>query len=125
MVVAVPAQVEPASGPPLAFLGTFLLGWAFFSFTAQVAATFFLGDVPWRRAVVVGIVPAIVNVALISYRPVSILLVALAFDFAAVHAVYRLRYRTAALVTVLHAAASIALGVTVTYLLALFATAPG
>ena len=120
-----PLQVEPAAGGVLAFVGTFLFGWAFFTFTAQIAATFFLGDVPWRRAVVVGLVPAVVNLALIRYQVALILAIALVADFVAIHMVYRVRYRTTALVTLLHAAASIALSVPLTYLIGLLGTAPG
>ncbi|MFB6135141.1 MAG: hypothetical protein ABEJ04_00090 [Halobacteriaceae archaeon] len=119
------APVEPSSGGPLAFLGTFLLAWALFAFTAQVAATYLLGDVPWRRAVAVGVVPAVVNVALVRYSPAVIAAVALGGDFLAVHLVYRLRYRTAAAVTLLHAAMAVAFAVALSYLAALLGTAPG
>jgi hypothetical protein len=115
----------PDAGGPLAFLGTLLLAWLFFSFTAQVAATYLLGDVPWRRALVVGSVPAVASAALIRYPPGVVLAVAVAADFVAVHVVYRVRYRTAGLVTVGHVVAAISLGVPLAYLATLLSTAPG
>lgn len=119
-----PLQATPTTGGPLAILGTVLLSWAFFSFTAQVAATFFLGDVPWRRAGIVGAVPALTVTALISYPPAVILPVALGADLVAIQMVYRVRYRTAALVTAMHGVAAISLGVPLAYLLELLGTAP-
>jgi hypothetical protein len=120
-----PAQsVAPAQGTPSAVLATLLLAWLFFTFTAQIAATYLLGDVPWRRAAVVGAVPAVVTMALIRYHPAVILAVALAADFAAVQATYRLRYRTAALVTLAHGVASVALAVPLANLAELLTTAP-
>jgi len=113
-----------APGTPLAYLGTFVVSWALFAYAAQVAATFVLGDVPWRRAALVGVVPAAVNVALVRWQVPVIVAVALAADFAAIRAVYRLRYRTAAFVTGMHAVVAVILGVGVTYLLELVATAP-
>jgi hypothetical protein len=123
MAVAV-AQIEPVQGGPLAFLGTVLVGWLFFSFTAQIAARYLLGDVPWKRALAVGAVPAVTTVALGRYGVVLIAAVSLAVDAAAIHAVYRVRYRTAGLVAVGHYVASVLLAALVAYLLALFSTAP-
>lgn len=117
-------QVEPVAGGPLAFIGTFLISWAMFTYAAQVAASFFLGDVPWRRAVVVGLVPAIVNVALVRYETLLILFVGLVADFVAIRLVYRLRYRTTAAVTVMHVAVSVIFAVVLAYLGALLSTAP-
>jgi hypothetical protein len=115
---------ELATGTPLAFLGTLLVSWALFAYAAQVAATFFLGDVPWRRAALVGVVPAVVNVALVRWSVPVIVAVALLADFAAIRTVYRLRYRTAALVTVMHAVVAIVLGIGIVYLFRLLGTAP-
>ncbi|MFB6119806.1 MAG: hypothetical protein ABEJ68_01670 [Halobacteriaceae archaeon] len=124
-MVPVAQSVAPAAGDVTAYVGTLLLAWAFFTFTAQIATTYFLGDVPWRRAAVVGVVPAVVTMALIRYPPALILGIALAADFAAVHGIYRLRYRTAALVTLGHIVASVALAVPLANLFELFTTAPG
>jgi hypothetical protein len=125
MVPHTPAAVAPTPGTPLALVGTLALAWAFFAFTAQAAATYFLGDVPWRRSLAVGAVPAVVTMALIRYHPAVILAVATAADLAAVHVVFRLRYRTAALVTLGHVVASVALAVPLANLAELLASAPG
>ncbi|MFB6105210.1 MAG: hypothetical protein ABEJ57_09075 [Halobacteriaceae archaeon] len=124
MVAPLVASV-PAFPSPLAVLGTFLLYWAVYAYAAQVAATFFLGDVPWRRALLPGLVLATVNVALVRYSPAVVVPVALAADFATIHVVYRLRYRTTVAVTVLHAAVAVAFTVVVAYALTLLSTAPG
>lgn len=124
-MVASPLQVQPTPGGPLAFLGTLVVGWLFFSFTAHAAATFFLGDVPWKRALVVGAVPAVVTTLLVRYPPALIIGVGLAADFAAFHVVYRIRYRTTALVVALHYTVSLALVLLVANLRALLSTAPG
>ena len=118
-------QVAPAPASPLALIGTFLLGWAFFAFTAQIAASFFLAEAPWRRAVVVGLVPAAASTALVRFDPVVILAVGLAADAAAIHLIYEVRYRTTAMMTALHYAATVAIVLLVANLLALFSTAPG
>jgi hypothetical protein len=117
--------VEPAAGTVPQFIATFVAGWLLFSFTAHAAATYVLGDVPWKRAFVVGLAPAVVTVALVRYNPAIILGVGLAADFVAVHAVYRVRYRTTAIVVVMHYVVSLALVLLAANLLALLGTAPG
>jgi hypothetical protein len=117
-------QVQPAPGTLVQYVGTLVGGWLLFAFTAHVAATYVLGDVPWKRALLVGVAPAIVTVALVRYNPAIIIAVSLAADFAAVHAVYRVKYRTAALVVVMHYVVSVALVVLAANLLALLSTAP-
>lgn len=122
---AVLAAVEPAAGTAVQFAGTLLGGWLLFAFTAHVAATYVLGDVPWRRAAIVGVVPAVVTVVLVRWSPLVIVPVTLAADFAAFHVVYRVKYRTAALVTVVHYVVSLAIVLLVANVLALLSTAPG
>lgn len=121
----VPLQVQPTPGGPLAFVGTLVVGWLFFSFTAHVAASYVLGDVPWRRALAVGAVPAVATLALGRFATAVIIVVALLADVAAFHVVYRVRYRTAAVAAVFHYVASLALVLLVTYGLGLLGTAPG
>lgn len=123
--VLLPLQTQPTPGTLTQFAGTLLAGWLLFTFTAHVAATYVLGDVPWKRAFAVGIVPAIVTVALIRYSPLLIVAVGLLADFAAVHVVYRVKYRTAGLVVVMHYVVSLALVLLAANLLALLSTAPG
>jgi hypothetical protein len=117
--------VDPAAGTVPQFLATFVVGWLLFGFTAHVAATYILGDVPWKRAFVVGLAPAVVTLALVQYNPLVIIAVGLAADFVAVHAVYRVKYRTTALVVVMHYVVSLALVLLAANLLALLGTAPG
>lgn len=117
-------QVQPAPGTLGQYVGTLVGGWLLFAFTAHVAATYMLGDVPWKRALLVGVAPAVVTVVLVRYNPAIIIAVSLAADFAAVHAVYRVKYRTAALVVVMHYVVSVALVLLAANLLALLSTAP-
>ena len=122
---ATDAVVEPGAGTPLQYVATFVGGWLLFGFTAHAAATFVLGDVPWKRGFLVGLAPAVVTVALVRFDPLIIVALGLAADFAAVHAVYRVRYRTTAFVVVMHYTVSLALVLLVANLLALLGTAPG
>lgn len=119
------AQVQPAPGTLGQYVATFLGGWLLFTFTAHVAATYILGDVPWKRAVLVGLAPAVTTIALVRYTPLVIVAVSLAADLAAVHVVYRVKYRTAALVVVMHYVVSLALVLLAANLLAILRTAPG
>ena len=123
--VAAAGAVEPSAGTPLQYVATLVGGWLLFGFTAHAAATFVLGDVPWKRAFLVGLAPAVATVALVRFDPLLIVAVGLAADFAAVHAVYRVRYRTTAFVVVMHYTVSLALVLLVANLLALAGTAPG
>jgi hypothetical protein len=121
----VPLVVQPSPGTVTQFVGTFLAGWLLFSFTAHAAATYVLGEVPWKRAFLVGLAPAVVTVALVRYSPLVIVAVGLTADLVAVHAVYRVKYRTALLVVVMHYVVSLALVLLAANLLALLGTAPG
>lgn len=120
-----PEPVAPAPADPVAFVGTFLLGWAFFAFTAHVAASFFLPDPAWQRALLVGLAPAAVSMALIRFPPAVIVALGLAADAVAVHSVYEVRYRTTAGMVVVHYAATVALVLVLANLVALLSTALG
>lgn len=121
----VPALASVPDFPsPIALLGTTLLYWVVYAYAAQVAATFILGDPPWRKAAAVGAVFAVVNVVLIRFDPLIILPVALLGDFIAFRILYQVRYLTTALLTVFHAAVSVAFTVAVAYVLTLLSTAP-
>lgn len=112
-------------GGALAIVGTFLLTVGFYALTAHIAARYVLGDVPMKRAVVVGVVPAIVTFVLQQYGPAVVLPVAALSDFLAIHTVYRLKYKTAGIVAVVHYTVSVLLGLTLYNLVRLLATAPG
>lgn len=123
-VPPVALQVAPEPGTPLAFLGTYVATALFFSLTAHLAARYVLGDVPPARALVVGAVLALVAVALVRFPPPVILLAALVVDFLAIRTVYRLAYRTTALVTVVHYTVTLLGGLVITYGLRILSTAP-
>ncbi|WP_135824736.1 DUF7473 family protein [Halorussus ruber] len=111
--------------PIVALVGTFLLAVLFYSVTAHIAARYVLGDVPITRAFLVGVVPAVISFALEAYQnPAVIIAIALAADFFAIRAVYRLRYRTAGVVALAHYTVSALFGITIFNLVRLLGTAP-
>ena len=124
-VPVAPAQLSPASGPPRAYLGTFLLAASFYAVTAHIAARYVLGDVPVRRAVLVGVVPAAVGLALQQYGPATVIAVSVVADYIAIRYVYRLSLRMAAGVSVVHYTVSAILGITLFNLIRLIGTMPG
>ncbi|EMA48994.1 MULTISPECIES: DUF7473 family protein [Halococcus] len=116
-------QVSPTTGGPLAYLGTFLLAAGAYALTAHIAARNVLGDVPLRRAGVIGLVLAVIVVALQQYGLIAFV-VAIAVDFALIRYVYRLRLRTTGLVTLVHVVVSILLLFVVLSAYRLIGTAP-
>ena len=119
------AQLDPATGPPLAVLGTFLVAAGFYALTAHLAARYVLGTVPVRPALGVGVVLAAVALALRSFGPAPVIAASLAADVAAIKGLYRLAWRQTALVAVVHYTVSAILGITLFNLVRLLATAPG
>lgn len=117
-------QTAPTTGGLLAYLGTFVLAAAVYSLTAHIAARNVLGDVPARRALLVGPGPAAVSVLLQQYGVLAFV-VALALDFVLIRYVYRLRLRTASLVTVIHLVVSVLVLFVVLSAFRLVGTAPG
>jgi hypothetical protein len=110
---------DPAAGTLLQFAGTFVVAALFYALTAHVAARFVLGDTPVRLALLVGLAPALASILLQRYDFLVVAGAALLLDFAAFHAVYRIRYRTAAIVTVMHFTVSVILGVALSAILTL------
>ena len=105
-----------------AVLGTALIGAVFYGITAHVAARYVLGDVRIEQGLVVGAVPAIVLVAgsqLAGTGGVQALVVALALvgDYLAIYRIYDLDRRRAGVVTLVHYAVSVLLGVVLVSLL--------
>ncbi len=119
------AQLDPASGPPLAVAGTFLLATAFYALTAHVAARYVLGEVPVPPAVGVGVVLAALSLLLRAYGPAVVIATSLAVDVAAIRTLYGLGWRPTAAVALVHYAVSAILGLTLFNLVRLLATAPG
>lgn len=118
------AQPDPAAGPPLAVLGTFLLATGFYALTAHVAARYVLGSVPVGPAVGVGVVLAIVALVLRSLGPAPVIAASLTADVAAIRALYGLDWRPTAAVAVVHYTVSAILGITLFNLVRLLGTAP-
>ena len=109
----------------VAIVGTFLLTVVFYSITAHIAARYVLGSVPIRLAFAVGLVPALISFLLQQYGGVVVIVLAAAADFVAIQAVYRLKYRTAGLIAVVHYTVAALLGLAIFNLVRLLATAPG
>ena len=107
-----------------AVVGTFVVATAFYAVTLHVAARYVLGDVPVSRAILVAPVPAVVTFALQQYGPAVVILVAAGGDLVAIRTVYRLKYRTAGLVAVVHYTVSALLGIALFNLVRLLGTAP-
>ncbi|WP_049998113.1 DUF7473 family protein [Halococcus sediminicola] len=124
MTASALAQVSPAAGSALAYVGTFLLAAGVYSLTAHIAARNVLGDVPPKRALLVGPVPAAISLLLQQYGPLAFLL-AIATDFVLIRYVYRLKIRTTALVTFVHLVVSILVLFVVLSAYRLAGTAPG
>lgn len=111
-------------GGVIAIVGTFLLTVFFYAVTAHIAARYVLGDVPVSRALAVGVVPAVVSFLLQQYGPAVSILVAAGADLVAIQAIYRLKYRTAAIVALVHYTVAAILGITIFNLVRLLSTAP-
>lgn len=111
--------VDPAAGTLLQYVGTFVAATLFYAITAHVAARFVLGETPLKLALGVGVAPALASILLQQYGFLVVAPAALLLDFAAFHALYRIRYRTAAIVAVMHFAVSVVVGVALSTLLAL------
>lgn len=118
------AQPDPATGPPLAVLGTFLLTGAFYALTAHIAARYVLGDVPVKPALGVGLVLAVVALLLRSFGPAPVIAVSLAIDVGAIKSLYRRNWRHTLLVAVAHYTVSAILGITLYNVVRLLGTAP-
>jgi uncharacterized membrane protein len=110
-------QVDVTGGGPLALLVTFLVTTLFYAVTLHLAATFFIGDVPSQKAATVAPAPAAVSILLQQYGLRSSLLVGVAIlgtltaDLLAVSVVYRLKFRSAVPLVLLHFAFAAALGI--------------
>ncbi|MFC5971427.1 hypothetical protein ACFPYI_08810 [Halomarina salina] len=116
----IPAQVDVTGGGVLAIVVTFLAAWLFYSIALHLAATFFLGEVPTQRAATAAFAPALFSMLLqlgqIGGRDIPIaVFIVLTFLAAlfAIHLVYRLRWSSAAMLTLLYFAFSFALGLAV------------
>lgn len=108
----------------LAFAASFLLVAAGFCVTLHVAARYVLGDVRIGRALA-GVVPALVVFAMtLLGRPLAGAAIAIAADVVAVQRVYRVRYRIAGLITLVHFTVSVIAAFTIRNAALLLETAP-
>jgi len=118
------AQLDPSTGGPLAFFGTFLVFAVLYGLTLHVAARYVLGDVPLKRAFAVGAALAVASLLLQRYGPAVSIVATLALDAFLISAIYRLSWRSTALVAVVHYTVTVIAGVTLVNVLALLSTAP-
>ena len=125
MVPPVVAQTTVAD--PLAVAASFGLFALALSATAHVAARNVLGDVPVRKALLVGPVPAAISYAagVFDLSPLLLLLVAIAVDGVIITRVYEQRARTGAYITLIHFVVTVIVGAVLFGLLALLSSAPG
>lgn len=107
-------------------LGTLALFALYLSLTAHLAARNVLGDVPARRALYVGPLPAAVGVAgtALSLPALLTLPAALAVDAAVVHRVYDRERRLSAYVTLVHFVVSVLIGIVIVGIAVLWASRP-
>lgn len=102
-------QASPVGGGPLALVVTFLLAVVFYAVTLHLAATFFIGDVPSQYAARAAVVPAVVSFALQQWGPAVTLVATLLSDVVAVTWSYKIRWRAAVVLALLHLAFLVAL----------------
>jgi hypothetical protein len=119
-----PAQLDLATGTLVAFLGTFLVAAAFYTGTLFIAARYVLGDAPLSRAAIVGATLAAASLPLQRYEPAIVIVTTLGLDAFAISAVYRLSWKSTALVAVVHYTVAVILGITLFNLFALLQSAP-
>jgi hypothetical protein len=113
----IPAQTDVTGGGVLAIVVTFLVAWLFYAVALHLAATFFLGEVPSQRAAAAALAPALFSMLLQlgqvgggSIPIAAFILVSFAAALYANHLVYRLRWVTATMLTLLYFAFAAALG---------------
>lgn len=119
------AQLDPATGGPLAYVGTFLAATAFYGLTLHIAARYVLGDVRVTQAFTVAPALALVSILLQQWGPAVVAVVTVSVAYAAVHAVYDLSHKMTAFVTLIYYTVSVILGVLIYNLVFLAGRAPG
>jgi hypothetical protein len=120
----VPLQTDVTGGGPLALVLTFLLTALFYAVTLHLAATFFIGEVPSQRAAYASVPPALVSILLQQYGRTDagagldpsllvglVVLATLVADLLAISFVYRLKFRSALPLVLIHFAIAAILGI--------------
>ncbi|MFC4988998.1 MULTISPECIES: DUF7473 family protein [Saliphagus] len=118
------AQIDPAAGGPIAYLGTVLLATLFYGVTLHIAARYVLGDVPVRRAFTVAPLLGVFSLALQRAGPAITAAVTVAVAYVAIHVVYDLSHRLTALVAVIYYTVAFLVGLVVVNVLTLLGGAP-
>ena len=126
-------QTDVTGGGLLALVVTFLLTTLFYAVTLHLAATFFIGEVPSQNAAYAAVPPAVVSILLQQYGRtdaaagidpsllVGLVIVAtLLADLIAISFVYRLKFRSAAPLVLLHFGIAAILGVAIGNILGVF-----
>jgi len=115
--------LQTATGGALvSYVGTFLALTVGYAFTVHVAARYVLGRTPVRRALLVGAVPALFSLALQRYAAAIVLV--LLVDLAAISLVYRISWKRAVLVALMHYAVTVVVTIALFNVIRLFASAP-
>ncbi|MEF8801796.1 MAG: hypothetical protein V5A56_12320 [Halolamina sp.] len=126
-VVPASAAALPLQASVVSVLGTYLLFALFLSLTAFLAARNVLGDVPWRRYLVVG--PPLAAIAFLSatfgLNPYVALLTAVLIDAGLIARLHAVRPRLLAAITLIHFVVSVLLGAVVFGIVTLVGTMPG
>ena len=127
LVLHPPPVPLQSSASAVAVAGTFASFALFLSVTAHIAARNVLGDVPVRRAFVVGPVPAAVAVVFTTFGWNSFLgiLLAVTVDATLIKYVYGRSRRLTAYITFIHAVVSVILGSILVAGFLLLQSAPG
>jgi len=123
-VLAAPLQLQSAV---VGVVGTYLLFSLFLSLTAFIASRNVLGDVPWRRYLLVG--PPVAAIAFVGtafdLNPVLVALAALLVDAGLLVRLHDVRPRLHAAIVFIHLVVTVLLGVVIGGLAILLGTAPG
>lgn len=119
------AQLEPAAGGLLAYLGTFVVATVFYGLTLHIAARYVLGDVSVRRAFRVAPILALFLIVLQQAGPAITAGVSLVVAYTAIHVIYDLSHRMTAFVTVIYYTVALLVGIVIYNLVFLIGQAPG
>ncbi|MCU4743682.1 hypothetical protein OB955_05255 [Halobacteria archaeon AArc-m2/3/4] len=119
------AQLEPATGGLLAYLGTFVIATIFYGLTLHIAARYVLGDVSVRRAFRVAPVLALFLIVLQQAGPAITAGVSLVVAYTLIYVVYDLGHKMTAFVTVIYYTVALLLGIVIYNIVFLIGQAPG
>lgn len=106
-----PLQVDLVGGGPVALVVTFLLTTLFYAVTLHLAALWVLGDAPHQRAVAVAPVPAAISILFSPYGVAVVLPLSFVGALVAIRQIYRLKTRSALVLTLFHYAIAVILGI--------------